>query len=85
MNLVIPEKSTKYKQIEYQRHVLFNINEEKTHQFIDKNVLSQLANVETIMYVDDKVDNYETQVTRRISELMAAQKMEDKGWLDMTG
>jgi len=42
---------------------------------MDTTISTQLANIETIRYVDDKVDNYETQVTRRISELMAAQEI----------
>ena len=40
---------------------------------MDNTVSVQLANSETIRYADDTLETYETQVTRMIYELMAAQ------------
>ena len=40
---------------------------------MDKIFSAQLANIETIRYVDEKLDTYETQSTERISDLMATQ------------
>ena len=64
-----------------------NNNEEKTQNFIDTIVSGQLANIETIWYIDYKIETYKNQVTRKISELMATQDikwaMEDKGGLDL--
>ena len=42
---------------------------------MDKPILTQLANVETFRYADDKAEAYEKQVIRRISELMTAQEI----------
>ena len=72
-NLVTPEKTFRSQQREYLRQYKINNTKEKKQKFMDKTILNQLANVETIRFADDKVDTYETQVTRKISELMSTQ------------
>ena len=73
--MVIPENASRSQQRECQRKCQINNNEENIKQFMDTHILAQLANVKTIRYIDDKVETYETQVTRRISELMDDQEI----------
>ena len=73
-NLVALEKVSRSQQRKCQRQRQTNNNEEKTQQLMNTLISTQLANVDTIRYEDDKVDTYETQATRRVSEMIAAQE-----------
>ena len=42
---------------------------------MDTTISAHLDNIETIRYADENVETYETQITRRMSELMDAQKI----------
>ena len=73
-NLVALEKVSRSQQRKCQRQRQTNNNEEKTQQLMNTLISTQLANVDTIRYEDDKVDTYETQATRKVSKMIAAQE-----------
>ena len=72
-NLVTPEKVSRPKHRECQRECQINNNEGKTQRIMNTTVSNQLANVETIRYIDEKVETYKAQLIRRMPELMAVQ------------